>query len=152
MNHFGYGLSQCETTLKCKAFSYWLSPFPEWPLYCVNREPRVPCWHHDDVIKWKRFQRYWSFVRGIPGLRWIPRTKPWRGAFMFSLICAWINCWVNNREAGDLRRYHPNYDVIVKMMLVYKTIITIGSLKKRRRIVNQAYSHEYIYIWKNHIP
>ena len=26
----------------------------------------------------------------------------WRGAFMFSLIHAWINGWVNNRVAGDL--------------------------------------------------
>ena len=37
----------------------------------------------------------------------------WHGAFMFSLICAWINLWVNNREAGDLRRYRAHYDVIV---------------------------------------
>ena len=33
------------------------------------------------------------------GHRWIPRTKgQWRGALMFSLICAWINGWVNNRD------------------------------------------------------
>ena len=32
---------------------------------------------------------------------------------MFSLICVWINGWVNNREAGDLRRYCAHYDVIV---------------------------------------
>ena len=32
---------------------------------------------------------------------------------MFSLICARINDWVNNREAGDLRRYRGHYDVIV---------------------------------------
>ena len=32
---------------------------------------------------------------------------------MFSLICAWINGWVNNREAGDLRRKCAHYDVIV---------------------------------------
>ena len=37
----------------------------------------------------------------------------WHGAFMFSLICVWINDWVNNREAGDLRRYRAHYDVIV---------------------------------------
>ena len=28
-------------------------------------------------------------------------------------ICAWINGWVNNREAGDLRRHRVHYDVIV---------------------------------------
>ena len=32
---------------------------------------------------------------------------------MLSLICAWINAWVNNREAGDLRRYRPHCDVTV---------------------------------------
>ena len=37
----------------------------------------------------------------------------WRGALMFSLICAWIKRWVNNREAGDLRRHRAHYDVIV---------------------------------------
>ena len=37
----------------------------------------------------------------------------WHGASMFALICAWINGWVNNREAGDLRRHHVPGDVIV---------------------------------------
>ena len=32
---------------------------------------------------------------------------------MFSLICVCINGWVNNRKAGDLRRYRAHYDVIV---------------------------------------
>ena len=30
---------------------------------------------------------------------------------MSPLICAWINCWVNNRETGDLRRHRAHYDV-----------------------------------------
>ena len=30
---------------------------------------------------------------------------------MFSLICTWIFGWVNNGEAGDLRRYRTHYDV-----------------------------------------
>ena len=37
----------------------------------------------------------------------------WRGALMFSLICVWINGWVNNPEAGDLRHYRSHYDVTV---------------------------------------
>ena len=35
------------------------------------------------------------------------------GSLMFSLICVWINGWVNNREAGDLRRYRTHFDVTV---------------------------------------
>ena len=46
-----------------------------------------------------------------------PHKGQWRGALMFSLICAWINDWVNNREAGDLRRHHAHYDVIVVLSL-----------------------------------
>ena len=69
---------------------------------------------HDDAIKWKHFPRYWPFVRGIhrsPVKS--PHKGQWHGALMFSLICIWINGWVNNREAGDLKRYRAHYDVIV---------------------------------------
>ena len=69
---------------------------------------------HDDVIKWKYFPRYWPFVRGIHRSPVnSPHKGQWRGALMFTLICARINGWVNDREAGDLRRYCAHYDVIV---------------------------------------
>ena len=42
-----------------------------------------------------------------------PYKGQWRGALIFSLTCAWINYWVNNREAGDLRRHRAHYDVRV---------------------------------------
>ena len=70
--------------------------------------------YHDDVIKWNPFPRYWPFVRGIHRSPVnSPHKGQWRGALMFSLICAWINDWVNNREAGDLRRHLGHYDVNV---------------------------------------
>ena len=69
---------------------------------------------HDDVIKWKHFPRYWPFVRVIHRSPVNSQHKrQWRGALMFSLICVWINGWVNNRETGDLRRYRAHYDVTV---------------------------------------
>ena len=68
---------------------------------------------HDDVIKWKHFPRYWPFVWGIHRLTVTsPHKGQWRGILMLSLICARINRWVNNREAGDLRRRRAHYDVI----------------------------------------
>ena len=42
-----------------------------------------------------------------------PAKGQWGGALMFSLIYVWINGWVNNRKAGDLRRYRAHYDVTV---------------------------------------
>ena len=69
--------------------------------------------YHDDVIKWEHFPRYWPLVQGI---HWSPVNSAhkgqWRVGLMFSLICAWINDWVNNRMAGDLRRHRTHYDVI----------------------------------------
>ena len=74
---------------------------------------------HDDVIKWKHFPRNWPFVRKIHRSPVnFPHKGQWRGALMFSLIYAWINNWVNNREAGDLRRQHGHYDVIVMWVQV----------------------------------
>ena len=36
--------------------------------------------------------------------------------WMFSLICVWINGWIDNHEAGDLRRYRAHYDVTVETL------------------------------------
>ena len=69
---------------------------------------------HDDVIKLKHFLCYWPFVRGIHrSLVNSPHKGQWRGALMFSLICAWTNDWVNNRYPGDLRRHRAHWDVTV---------------------------------------
>ena len=68
------------------------------------------------------FPRYWLFVRGIHRLPVnSPHKGQWCGALMFSLICASINGWVNNREAGDLRRHGAHYDVIVMTNLYDRT-------------------------------
>ena len=64
--------------------------------------------------KWKHFPRYWPFVRGIyrsPVNS--PHKGQWRGTLMYSLICAWINGWVNNREAGVFRCHRAHYDVTI---------------------------------------
>ena len=75
--------------------------------------------HHDDVVKWKYFPRYWPFVQGIHRSPVnSPHEGQWRGALMLSLICVWINGWVNNCEAGDLRRYLAHYDVTVMIISI----------------------------------
>ena len=85
-----------------------------WDVLEFNGHPMPSeCISHDDNIKWKHIPRYWPFVWGIHRSPMNSLHKgQWRGALMFSLICAWFN-GVNNREAGDLRRYRAQYDVIV---------------------------------------
>ena len=48
-----------------------------------------------------------------------PHKGQWRGALMFSLICARINGWVNNCEAGDSRRHRAHYYVIVMSVKLF---------------------------------
>ena len=48
-----------------------------------------------------------------------PHKGQWRRALMYSLICARINGWVNNREAGDLRRHPTHCDVIVMICFYF---------------------------------
>ena len=120
-------LTACEAKTKrnIQAPYYWY--FSRWTHDWMVGYPRkwvmrkaIPCHEglmhctHDDVIKWKHFPRNWPFVRGIHRSPVnSPRKGQWRRALMFSLIGIWINDWVNNREAGDLRCYRAHYDVSV---------------------------------------
>ena len=91
--------------------------------------------YHDDVIKWKHFPRYWPFVRGIHRSPVnSPHKGQWRGALMFTLICVWINDWVNNREAGDLRRHRGFHDVTV---MILKDVRLSTSTKPQQNTTKQ---------------
>ena len=67
-------------------------------------------WHH----QMETFSAYWP-------VGWEIHRSPvnsshegqWRGALVFSLICAWTNSWVSNRRATDLRRHRAHYDVTI---------------------------------------
>ena len=89
----------CRLTCKTVIRRYW----------CNGCHPS-----HEDVIKFKHFPRYWPFARGIHrGPVNSPHKGQWCGALPFSLIRVWINGFVNNREAGDSRRYRVHYDITV---------------------------------------
>ena len=99
-------------------------------------------YHHDNVIKWKHFPRYWPFVRGIHRSPVnSPHKGQWRGALMFSLICVWINGWATNGEAADLRRYRAHCDVtvmiyIVKFIFLYRNCCNLFQITLNCYVVN----------------
>ena len=111
---------------------------------------------HDDVIKWKHFPHYWPFVRGIHRSPVNARKKDqWRGALMFSLICVWINGWVNNREAGNLRRYCAHYDVSVMLLKFWgkqwsgRMLYTTASIHSQKL---QNWPHAHIVEKSTNVP
>ena len=103
-----------QVMVRCRVWVTYLVKWAIWGLAAPCHDFSILrlfiAFAHDDVIKWKHFPRYWPFVRGIHRS---PVNSPHkgqsRGALMFSLICVWINGWVNNREAGD-------WDAIVPIM------------------------------------
>ena len=63
---------------------------------------------------WWRLPRYCPFVRGIfRSSVNSPHKGQCHGALISSLVCAFTSGWVNNRDAGDLRRHRAQYDTTV---------------------------------------
>ena len=57
----------------------------------------------------------------VPGK--FPAQKPVTRNFDFFFICARMNCWINNRESGDLRRHRAHHNVIVMTTKNYGTYL-----------------------------
>ena len=123
--------AQCSSTAMCQAnlrSSISTNVSMHYVLMCLGVVPekcryRFP---HDDVIKWKHFPRYWLFVWGIHRSTVnFPHKGQWRGALIFSLICAWINAWVNNREAGDMRRHRAHCNGLQNRGAVSRSIMML---------------------------
>ena len=75
----------------------------------------APIWSQLETMMTSSYGNiFWPFVVGI---HWSAVNSPHKGqchgALMFSLIYAWTNVWVNNREYGDLKRHRAHYDVTV---------------------------------------
>ena len=99
-------------------------------------------------IKWKHFPRYRPFVQGIHRSPVnSPHKDQWRGALMFSLIYAWINGWVNNREAGDLRRHRAHCDVIVILLIVYGSLTTHHTIQYNSS-ANSLITYHFINVYQ----
>ena len=118
---FGVFLMVClNKLLNKRSRRQWFETHPEQGNKMLGKSNIISSWLTWTHYVWWRLQmetfpRYWPFVQGIHRS---PVNSPhkgrWRGAFMFSLICAYINGWVNNGEAGDLRHHRAHYDVTVK--------------------------------------
>ena len=90
---------------------------PTWP-FCTKFA--IAWWRHQMetfsalLVTGNHLPWYWSSLLGkfLSPLD-SPNKGQWRGALVFSLICAWINGRAYNRDADDLRCYRAHYDVTV---------------------------------------
>ena len=70
-----------------------------------------------------------------------PVKGQWRGTLMSSLTCAWTNGWVNNRDAGYLRRHRAHYDVTVMLSHACWCQSTVTSLSFSVKAHQDRVSH-----------
>ena len=107
-----------------KTILYESSTYPSWNKKWNEIFPWYWCnVHYQETVSWWRHQME-TFPASLAICSGIHRSPvnfthkgQWRGALMFCLICVWINGWVNNRDAGDLRRYRAHCDVSVMLFL-----------------------------------
>ena len=68
---------------------------------------------HDGVIKWKYFALLALCAGNSPVTGEFPTQRPVTRGFDVFFDVTWMNGWVNNRDAGDLRPHRAQYDVTV---------------------------------------
>ena len=78
-------------------------------------------WRH----QMETFSALLAGVGNSPVTGEFPAQRPVMRSFNVSLIWAWINSWVNKREAGDLRHHNTHYDVIVMWIMWNQTLILL---------------------------
>ena len=102
-------------------------------------------WHM--VTKWKIFRVTGEGNSTINGE--FPYKSQWRGAFVFSLICAWIKGWISNRDAGDLRRHHAHYDVTVmrKNCFFFHPVLTSVLAGTRVTLLHEQHALMELRLW-----
>ena len=79
-----------------------------------------------------------------------PHKGQWRGTLIFSLICVWINGWVNTREAGDLRRQRAHYDVSVMYRYQNLRLSTVTGCMIRNDIYNMYMNNTIMTLQRCH--
>ena len=91
------GWPPCTTSMKPGDAQIWQ----------LNRQHRSGSWWRHQMETFSALLAFcvgWTLTKGNDAELWC-----------FSLICTWINGWVNNGKAGDLRRHRAHYDITVMM-------------------------------------
>ena len=90
---------------------HWIIPVP---VIWARWHPKSPACLLNALLGRRSKKTSKLHITGLcEGNSLVTHEGQWRRALMFSLICAWIKGWANNRDASDLRRHRAHYDVTV---------------------------------------
>ena len=107
----GSGHHLCGNLIKL----YFTQQFRDWHIH-INLNTNIK--DNQNISRWRHQMETFSALLDIcvansPVSGDLPAQRPVTRSFDFSLICAWMNGWVNTGEAGDQRRYRAHYDVTI---------------------------------------
>ena len=107
---------------------YWLQ---ECICSGATAQEHLQCWPTYRMSRWRHQMDPFSALLALcVGNSTVTSEFPSeRPALMFSLFCAWLHGWVNNREAGGLRRYRTHYDAIVMVSRNFQLFCDQGPWK-----------------------
>ena len=113
-------LNQSCPIYSCTCTVYMCVTRPQWVNAIHDSASRVlyiVCWTGSQILTWSWCRQMETYSALLTLYEGDPLDSPhkgqWRGALMFSLICAWTNGWANSRDTGDLGCHHALYDVTV---------------------------------------
>ena len=143
----------------------WLitSPGHQQPWYWTMQDIYSSWWRHQT----ETFSAQLAIYAGnspVPGE--FPTQKPVTRSFDVFFDLRLNNGWVNNREAGDLRRYRAHYDITVmwnfrppvsyhvkqKKAAVKKSALRTNQLEQEQQIQKQTKTKTYIKLPKHVSP
>ena len=119
--------------------SWWAQISASWQSYMMmaaarwwNRSTRFRPGHLLGNIWWRQEMETFSALLALcsgnsPVTDEFSSQRPMMRSFdVFCLIYAWTNGWVNNLDAGDLRRHRGDYDVTVMRIPGFRPVSFIG--------------------------
>ena len=93
-----------------------------------NQCPSINWWFYKRYMQYHMMTSSNGNIFRVTDLLCGELQRPVTRSFEVFFICARINGWVNNREAGDLRRHQAHCDVIVMIWITFTFYLWYDSL------------------------
>ena len=122
-------------------------------LVCLLVPGKTYCYHQDpcnnDLVSKLHLFRYSCGQWGFTVTGEFPSHRPVTRSFDVFFIWAWINGWVNNRQAGELRHQRAHYDVTVRKYIT-RGLFKSSCSHMSRIYIRLGVAFQFIFLDINH--
>ena len=111
----------------------------------VNQSVKLPPWRYvqNQMSWWRNQMEHFCRLLALCGRNSsvtgdFPSESSVTRDLIFSLIRAWTSGWENNRDAGDLKRHWPHYDITVMNFIMHLVQFSFVQLIYRLESIAQC--------------